>query len=273
MEPEPLTPNRILHDLQTRAMPGSVYCYGQVGSTMDLARELLADTADAQLPLLVTAEEQTAGRGRKGRPWSARSGQALLCSIGMRPAWLPPSRSVALVWLIAVALCEAVESETGLAARLKWPNDLLVPTSPATWGKAAGILIELSFSRTTIDRAIIGCGININDAPPPEAVRYPATQLSAAAGRPIDRLTFLRAWLRRLDNWYLRLQASAEEELFAAWQSRLHTLGQSVSIETERGIWQGHATAVTREGALVVRTADGRLQTVTAGDIGLLPSV
>lgn len=238
---------------------------------MDLARELLPTLAEAELPLLITAEEQTAGRGRMGRAWEAPAGSALLLSLALRPRWLAPERAVALVWMAAVALCEAVEQAAGVPAALKWPNDLLLPTPPADGhAKAAGILLELSFGGAGLESAVIGCGVNVSAAPPPGSTRYPATSVAAAAGRPVGRLALLQALLGRLDAWHAGLQAGEEERLFAAWRGRLHTLGRPASVETAGGPIVGLAEDVDRDGALIIRDGAGALHRVSAGDVGLL---
>lgn len=301
MDTAPLDAAAIAAGLGTREVPRTIRCHGTVGSTMDLARELLVQLADDQLPALVVADEQTAGRGRMGRPWVAPAGSALLASLALRPRWLAPHESVALVWLAAVALCEAVEDVTPLRPVLKWPNDLLVaadggsdagaipalshnqaPPAPAdqhprataqglAWAKAAGILLEMTLGAGGIEAAIIGCGVNVSAAPPPEATRYPATSLAAAAGAPVSRLALLRALLRRADAWHASLRAGGREALFGAWRARLITLGQRVRVETPADPVTGLAEDVDRDGALVVRDDAGRRQRVTAGDVGLAP--
>jgi BirA family biotin operon repressor/biotin-[acetyl-CoA-carboxylase] ligase len=245
-----------------------VRCYAQVGSTMDVARELLGSVADEELPLLVQADEQTSGRGRLGRPWVAPPGSALLCSLAIRPGWLAPERAISLVWMAGVALCDAVAEEAGVGAAMKWPNDLLVLT-PSGYAKAAGILLEASSGSQGIEWAIIGMGVNVSASPPPELTRYPASSLSAAAGRPVSRLGLLRALLRHLDRWHSRLIAGEERAMFEAWRRHLHTLGREVSVQLPQGTLVGQAEAVDASGALIIRDHAGALHTITTGDVGL----
>ncbi|MFQ3664400.1 MAG: biotin--[acetyl-CoA-carboxylase] ligase [Chloroflexaceae bacterium] len=280
-----LTPEAILRDLGTTILPGSVYCYDTVSSTMDLAREWLTTHVGERGPLLITAEVQTSGRGRLDRRWEAPAGTALLTSLALRPSWLALERGVTLVWMAAVALCEAIEAVTTLQATLKWPNDVLlpvrasVPAAPdddgsgprvqAGWAKTAGILLEVGLGIRNLNWAIIGCGVNVSAAPPPEALRYPATSITAAAGAPVARLELLRAFLRRLDHWYTGLSTGNEAALFAAWRTRLLTLGQEVYVETPDGPVTGRAEDVDETGALLVRDSAGSLHVVATGDVGL----
>lgn len=267
---ETLEPTTIAAGLRTATLPRAIRCHGAVGSTQDLARELLPTLDDTQLPLLVTADVQTAGRGRLGRRWEAPPGAALLLSLALRPAWLAPERGVALVWMASAALCEAVEQVAPVAASLKWPNDLLLPLGDGR-AKAAGILLEVSMGAGAIEWAIIGCGVNVSAAPPPAATRYPATSVAEAAGRPVDRLELLRALLRRLDHWHARLMAGEQAALHAAWRDRLSGIGEPVRVETGAGPIAGRAEGVDATGALLVRDPAGRLHTVTTGDVGLAP--
>lgn len=265
---ELLTPTAILAELRTAALPRTVVCHGTVGSTMDLARELLSGLDDAGLPLLITAEEQTAGRGRLGRRWEAPFGSALLLSLALRPTWLPPAQGTALVWMTAAALCEAVEATASVRAALKWPNDLLLPHGDG-WAKAAGMLLEVNLSTEGFAWAIIGCGVNVSAAPPPGATPYPATSVSAAADAPVSRLALLRALLERLDHWHERLRAGDHAGLFSAWEARLHSLGRPVQVSSPGGVVAGMAEGVGPDGALLIRDAAGVLHRVTTGDVGL----
>ncbi len=111
---------------------------------------------------------------------------------------------------VAVSLCQAVEATAFIRTGLKWPNDLLVTLEPGDeqLAKAAGILVELSLRSNSLAWTIVGCGINVNSSPPADAgLRYPATSLAASAGRPVDRLVLLRAFLRSFDAIYAELAA------------------------------------------------------------------
>ncbi len=268
-----LNPDTILHDLPVQTLPRRVLCYTQVSSTMDIAREHLRQQPPEVFPLLVQADEQLAGRGRMRRPWVGAPGQSLLFSLVLRPHWLQPTADViTLVWLAGVSLCEAIAATSTLQPRLKWPNDVLLPLpdQPDRMGKIAGILLESASSQQQVDWAIIGCGLNVNSSPSPDAsMRYPATSLTVAQGAPVARLHLLRAILTRMDSWYTRLQAGEREALFVAWRALLTTLGQQVTIDTGDGTLSGLAEAVESSGALNVRDKTGTLHVVTTGDIGV----
>lgn len=252
-------------------LPLTIHCYEQVGSTMDLARTAIATLPPNALPVLIVAEEQTAGRGRLGRRWIAPPGSALLFSLGLRPPAAITDTPTALIWLAAVALLETIETETPLRAGLKWPNDVLVQT-PNGWAKTAGILLEGGWDNGTLAWAIIGCGINVSAAPDPSATRYPATALTVAGAPHVDRLRLLQALLRRYDFWFRHLQTGDSYRLWQVWRSRLLTLGQIVTITTGSDTLSGEAVDVTHNGALMIRTASGAFRVVESGDVGLIGS-
>lgn len=275
--PEDLTPATISAGLATHNLPDEIICLAQVGSTMDVARDWLRNAPPAARSLLVQTDEQTAGRGRMGRPWTAPPASALLFSLAPRPPWLTPATTPTLIWLAATSLCAAIENETGLQARLKWPNDVLLPApdlaqtmqagSYAGWHKVAGVLIELGGGQPP-EWAIIGCGLNVSASPPLQAgLRYPATHLSRHTGRPVARLPLLRSIIRHCDAWYGRLADGDTASLFAAWRERLVTIGQTVEVQTAGGPLHGYAEDVEPDGALRLRAADGTLQIISHGDV------
>jgi BirA family biotin operon repressor/biotin-[acetyl-CoA-carboxylase] ligase len=278
-----LYPQAILHQLHTQTIPRRVLVYNQTGSTMDLAREHLRSASSEELPLLIVANEQTAGRGRLKRPWIAPSGSALLFSLAMRPDWIKPMYAPRLVWLAGVALCEGIHTATGLHAVLKWPNDVMIAYTPPdrphhqpTPHKVAGILLESGSSTHTLSWAILGCGINISASPPMQDTRYPSTHLTAASQAPVSRLAVLRGVLQRMDVWYTRMLAMPwdvasppHDPLFVAWRNLLITPGNHVQIETAGGIIAGYAEDVEPSGALRVCCADGVVHWVSSGDVGV----
>lgn len=269
--PDDLAPHAIQRDLPTNVIGRTLLRYERVGSTNDLVRERArAGRAEG---LVVLAEEQTAGRGRMGRGWSAPPGSSLLLSLLLRPAWMAPADAFTLTMLAGVALCEAVEQAAPAWAALKWPNDLMLAGGPGEpLRKAAGILSELEIADERVAWAVIGMGVNVNWAPEGivdgRDLRLVATSISAAAGRPVDRRALLRALLVRLDARYQALRRGRREELFISWRDRLATLGQAVQVRLPGGELQGIAEEVEYSGALRVRDAAGAVHTVLAGDVG-----
>jgi BirA family transcriptional regulator, biotin operon repressor / biotin---[acetyl-CoA-carboxylase] ligase len=207
--------------------------YRVTDSTNERARALAAEGAPHGT--LVTADEQTAGRGRQGRGWVAPAGAALLMSLVLRE----PSDALPLA--AAVAVCEALPVE----AEIKWPNDIWLHKA-----KVAGILVE---ARPQEGWAVLGIGVNVHEAPPLEHV----TSLASKIGT--DEL--LERLLLAIDAWLSR----PLPEVLAAWRSRDALLGHPVRWENGSGKGAG----IDETGALLVDTGSGRVA-LQAGEVHLL---
>lgn len=260
-----LTAAALSTGLNTRIVGRELELLPQVPSTNDLLRERAR--AGAAEGLVLISDEQTAGRGRRERKWDAPSGTALLLSALLRPTWLPASESFLLTMLAAVALADAVDEAAGIAAQLKWPNDLLLQAG-GEWRKAAGILVDLEVSGDMLAVAVLGIGLNVSWHPAPDQVQYPATSI-AAAGSQAGRHGLAQALLRNLDAGYSALQAGHKDELFARWRDLLLTLDRPVRVDFGDRSIQGIAEDVTPEGILLVRDAAGDIHRVLTGDVSL----
>jgi len=262
--PEPLHAHNLLHALAGLRFGHPVYVFQQIGSTNDEARRL----AQAQAPegLLVVAEEQTAGRGRAGRRWITPTGSALAFSLVLRPE-APPAQAARLTMLAGLAVCEGIEQAAGVPTALKWPNDVLLAGQ-----KVGGILVEAVSASDGTERlefAVVGIGINVETAPAAGKVDFPAIALKAHAGRPIERLSFLRAVLERLEARYPALMTPDPLPLHADWAARLVWLGEPVVAHTPGGDYAGQAESTDPDGALVIRLDSGEQVRVRAGDVRL----
>ncbi len=216
-------------------------------STNSRARELAG--AGAPGGTVVTAAEQTAGRGRQGRSWTAPAGSALLYSAIVRPL---ERRHALLPLAAAVATCEAAERlEGGVECRIKWPNDIWVAER-----KLAGILIE---ARPQEGWAVIGVGLNLTIAPgefPPE-LRETATSLSSAPSAGAARTALDES----LGTWV----GATADEILGAWQPRDALRGRQISWEGGSGVADG----VSEAGDLLVLVAGGDLVALGAGEVHL----
>jgi BirA family biotin operon repressor/biotin-[acetyl-CoA-carboxylase] ligase len=237
-----------------------VHVHATLGSTNDEAKRL----ADAGAPegALVLAETQTAGRGRQGRRWLTPPGTALALSLLLRPA-LEPQQAARVTMLAGVATCEALEQAAGVWPALKWPNDVLLDGR-----KAGGILVETGLSGERLDYVVVGIGLNVSAAPPPEAVMFPATAVEAVMGRPLDRVALLRAILERLEAGYADL-ASTNDRLYRAWRQRLVWVGERVVAQSAQGDYHGVMTGAAEDGALLLKLDSGEVVRIVAGDVSV----
>lgn len=251
----------------------------RTGSTNERARELAF--AGAPHGTLVTASEQTAGRGRQGRHWSAPAGSALLMSLLLRDA--PP--------LLPLLAAVAVSEVAGTRARIKWPNDVVVelaggggaggpaPSAGPSLAKLAGILVE---GRPQEGWAVLGIGLNVavrleqlpaelqpRAAGATPAGATPADATPADAGLPAATLGLepadVELLLARLIEALDRRLSEPADATLAAWRARDALRGREVAWAQGRG----RADGIDGEGRLVVALADGGHTTLGAGEVHL----
>ncbi len=254
-----LSPATIRDGLGTSFVGQQVAYWPQTGSTNEEARRLAGEGAPEGL--LVITEFQSAGRGRLDRDWVAPRGSSLLMSILFRPEFAA-HQAQRLTMICGLAVVDAIESQTGLHAGLKWPNDLVIEGA-----KVGGILTEIGLEGTRVDHAVVGIGLNVNLDPArlPAGLHMPATSLKHELGAQVARLPLLQVLLQRIEQRYLALQAGQSPH--QDWAARLVTLGKPVTVTSTGAVLEGIAEWVDLDGALLVRLADGRLERVLAGDV------
>jgi BirA family biotin operon repressor/biotin-[acetyl-CoA-carboxylase] ligase len=221
--------------------------YRVTDSTNTRARELVE--AGAPGGAVVTAREQTEGRGRQGRVWTAPEGKALLYSAVLRPL---DERHLLLPLSVPLAVCAAAEAlRPGAECQVKWPNDVWLEGR-----KLAGILIE---AKPQAGWAVIGVGLNLSIEPDefPDDLRQPAISLGAGATPEEAR----RALDAELGNWVF----APEEDVLSEWRRRDGLLGREVSWEDGSGV----AGGIDHRGNLVVVVPGGGRVSLGAGEVQL----
>ncbi len=252
--PEPLDWRRVARARAGARLGHRIIYYPSIGSTNTAARALAREGAPDGTVLL--ADEQTQGRGRHGRHWTAPPCTGLAVSVLLRPA--PDFPLYTLTMAAALAAGDAVRALTGPRCTLKWPNDVLIDGA-----KIGGILLELDEAEASWT-VVIGIGLNVNAAPDLPGVRA----LSAVTGAPIAREPLLIHLLERLEA-YVTLAAYEPATVRRLWRERLVTLGHPVRVQTPDDAFAGVALDVDAEGALLVRDSDGAVRAVHAGDVTL----
>ena len=232
--------------------PFDVEYHDSIGSTNDRARELATEGA---ADVAVLADEQVGGRGRLEREWTAPSG-GVWVSIVNRPT-VAPAQAPLFTLAASVATARAAR-EAGVDARIKWPNDVVVPLDDeGAYRKLAGILTEMEGETDRVEWLVVGIGVNANiDA---DGLPETATSIREEAG-DVDRRLFVQRLLEAFDD--LR---SDLESVVPAWRDLSLTLGQRVRVDRPAGEVVGEAVSITDSGALEVETDDGHV-TVSAGD-------
>ncbi|WP_274561613.1 biotin--[acetyl-CoA-carboxylase] ligase [Streptomyces spiramyceticus] len=238
-----------------------------VSATGSTNSDLAARAADLPEGAVLIAEEQTEGRGRLDRRWSAPARSGLFFSVLLKPAEVPVERWGWLPLLAGVAVATALSRSAGVDTALKWPNDLLVNVGGEE-RKAGGILAERTADGVGV---VVGIGINVSlsdkELPVPGA-----GSLLLAGAVSTDRDPLLRSVLRSLDKWYGDWRTAggdpAASRLQEAYAAGCATLGRTVRAELPGGrSLTGEAVAVDGHGRLVLATEEGMQQPVGAGDV------
>jgi BirA family biotin operon repressor/biotin-[acetyl-CoA-carboxylase] ligase len=235
--------------------------------------------------IVLGADHQLAGRGRRGRTWVAAPGRALLVSVLLRP----PSPAVDLVMpAAALAAVDAVARVTGTSPSIKWPNDLVARSGPGQpERKLAGLLAEAAWppgadaasgwrplSPSERVAVVVGLGLNVSSVDRPPDLAPIAVACDELGADDVTRQPILVAWLHALDRWYAdALELSGRERLWDAWRERSATLGRRVRVELGSEDVEGIATDVTATGQLIVRADDGTERTLAVGDVTHLRTV
>lgn len=221
---------------------------------LELAREGVPEG------VVIAADHQTAGRGRRGRTWSAPPGTSLLVSVLVRPP-IAVSLAHLVTSAAAVAAAEACQAVAGIEPSLKWPNDLVVEDASGT-RKLAGLLAESVVEAGLLEAVVVGMGMNVNwPSPLPTDLADSAVAVNGLVGHDVDRTALLVSWLTGFDRLLEALDLVA-----VRYRERCSTIGRQVRVELADGAVEGLAVDVTQEGHLLLETDTGPRE-LTVGDV------
>ncbi|MCF8033536.1 MAG: biotin--[acetyl-CoA-carboxylase] ligase [Desulfarculaceae bacterium] len=261
-EPPLVLPAMVEARLKDGSLGLPLYYFPEIDSTNLEARRRAENGAPHGACLV--AEHQSAGRGRLDRRWQSPKGSALLFSLILRPE-LGLGRIFALNNLVSLALCRALERHGGLAPTIKWPNDLYLEGR-----KLAGVLTEFTSRAESVDHAVVGVGLNVNQEPAWLAgLDQPGISLRAATGHAWHRAELLAWVLDELSGLYGQFVDGESEDLAQEYAQRSLILGMEVTVREGQNMRQGRATGFAPSGALLLEE-DGVVSPVHHGDVSLL---
>jgi BirA family biotin operon repressor/biotin-[acetyl-CoA-carboxylase] ligase len=240
----------------------TIYRLTTCPSTNDVAKTLAQGGAEDGT--VVVADEQTGGKGTKGRAWYSVSGMGLYASVILRPR---RSDIALLPALAGVAAAEAVSRSAGIRVRLKWPNDIV-------WRgkKLGGILTESAFHGDEVSYVIVGIGINVTHRSPdfPADIGLTATSIRLASKKPVDRLTLERALWESLGKWRDVFESGERSKIVRAFESRLaFRPGSRITVEQETGSFAATLRGLDDQARLVVEREGRTLRLSPAEIVGL----
>ncbi|HEY5107774.1 MAG TPA: biotin--[acetyl-CoA-carboxylase] ligase [Caulobacteraceae bacterium] len=244
-------------DVTTLKLP-PIEAFDEIDSTNAEARRRAE--AGERGPLWITAARQTAGRGRRGRGWETGLGNLAATCLFTTPK--PPAEAAQVSFVAALAVADLADAFVPPAiVSLKWPNDLLLGGR-----KAAGILVESGPAEAGGLWVAVGIGVNLARAP--LAADRPATAFCehrpAPAPKPLEALSVLAEAFER---WRMIWDNAGFAAIADAWTARAHGLGEACTARLSGESIVGIAEGLDGDGALRLRTADGTLRRITAGDV------
>jgi BirA family biotin operon repressor/biotin-[acetyl-CoA-carboxylase] ligase len=250
--------------INTKVIGKAIHSYDAPESTNMQAKEL-ADS-NAEDGTVVIAKIQIEGKGRQDRKWISPEG-GLWISVVLKPK-IPPQKATLVTLMAANAVSETL-SEYDLEAKIKWPNDVLIEGK-----KICGILTEAKTKENDIEYLILGIGINSNFelSELPEDIREVSTTIRHELNKDVILDELLHRLLVHIDMYYELLLASHFEKIIKTWKEKSDTLERHVKITTQKESLQGIAQDIDDTGALILKTDDGDIEKIFAGDCVYLRS-
>jgi BirA family biotin operon repressor/biotin-[acetyl-CoA-carboxylase] ligase len=258
--PDIVTPDLVRKRLRGSLFGKRVHHFFKTDSTNRVAMEL--GHAGEPEGAVILAEEQTAGRGRAGRVWQSERGAGLYVTLLLRPR-LAPVQAPLLTMLAGISVHSAIQAQGGLAAELKWPNDILL-----NGRKIGGILTEMHAEPSQVRFVIVGIGVNVNQEKFSGELGATATSLRKETGRLQSRLELLVKLLKQFEsdyNCFLREGPGYVVKRFELASDFAN--GKRVSVSTGTETYLATTAGLSTDGLLIVKRENGTMTTVLAGDV------
>lgn len=261
-KPNAVTEAEISEGLHTKWLGREIRYYDSVDSTNQQVKRL-ADQGAAH-GTLVTVESQTSGKGRRGRSWSSPAGTGVWMSFLLRPS-IDPNHASMLTLVAALAVCNAVRDMTGLAAKIKWPNDIVINGK-----KLCGILTEMSTEELSIHYVVVGIGVNVNQSSFPDEIKQRATSLKQEGGRDYSRAELVCRILEHFEHYYkVFLETEDLEGMSEEYNGKCVNAGQEVCVLNPGGEYTGVSLGIDSQGDLLVRRDGGRVEKISSGEVSV----
>lgn len=262
VEADLMVSETIQMQLQTRVMgQPAIHVFPKTDST-NLQAKILAGQGAAE-GTVVVADTQTHGRGRRGRTWFSPPGRSIYTSLILRPP-MAPFQAPQITLMTAVAVTKSLIRTTGLEAKIKWPNDILIKGR-----KVAGILTEISTEMDVVDYVVVGLGINVNsrrEEMPPE-IQEIATSIHIESGGDVSRPTLLCNLLKDFEACYEQLKGEGFGPIMDQWRTMTDIIGQRVYVDVLETRHTGTVTAVDDDGVLILKDDRGNHHRIFSGDV------
>jgi len=260
--PDILRSSEILFGLTTEYMGRNNEVFECISSTNEVAKQKALE--GAVNGSLFVAEMQTSGKGRLGKTWHSPAGSGLWMSLVLRPH-LDPEQLIKVTLVSGISVCLAIREVTGLDARIKWPNDIVVNGK-----KICGILTEMVAEQDCINCVIVGIGVNVNTSNFPNDISAIATSILIECGERYKRVRILHRVLETLEiNYEKFIVTGFNGDLLDEYKTLCINIGREVSFMIDGIMFCGIAKDIAPSGQLIVEADDGKMFTLKSGECSI----
>lgn len=260
-EPDLMNEVKLQSIRKTKWMGQEIKYFESIDSTNVRAKQL----AEEGYPngTLVVADQQTAGRGRRGRAWESPKGNSIFMTFLLKPE-ISPNNASMITLVAALAIAKAISEITGEEAKIKWPNDIVVNGK-----KVCGILTEMSAQFDYINHIVVGIGINVNTEQFPEEIEHMATSLKLEYQKNFQRANIIESVLEHFEEEYEKyLETQDLSALVNDYNRLLVNKGNVVKVLDPKEPFEGKAMGITPTGELIVDTWESR-KLVSSGEVSV----
>lgn len=259
--PDTLSESELKSIRRTEWIGEEIFYFPVIDSTNTKAKQLAEEGYPAGT--LVIAEQQDAGRGRRGRSWESPRGSGIFMTLMLKPDIRPDNASM-LTLVAALAVAEAIRKCTKRPAGIKWPNDIVMNGK-----KVCGILTEMSAQVDYVNHVVIGIGINVHNESFPEEMADRATSLYLETGEHCNRAALMEEVWEQFERYYeIFLQTEDLSGLVKEYEAHLVNMRQIVKVLDPKEPFEGKAMGITARGELMVDTWESR-RLVAAGEVSV----
>ena len=260
--PDLLTKEAVLSCMKEVRIPGELCCFESIDSTNEEAKR--RGEAGAPDGSVYVADNQTNGKGRRGRTWISPAGEDVFFTILLRPEL--PLSSVSMITLVAAsAVSEAIDKVTGLNSNIKWPNDIVLNRK-----KVCGILTEMNMEIDSVAYVVVGIGINVNRMEFREDIADMATSLKKESGHTVERAILLSEILSAFFRDYkLFLEEQNLSSFLEYYNQKLINVGREVRLIKKGEEIIRTAIGINDRGELIVRDDEGNTEHIFSGEVSV----
>ncbi len=256
-----LLPKEIERLLLNNSIAKEIIYFNSIDSTNNYAKK---EANKLEHGTIILAEQQIAGRGRRGREWLSPRGTGIWMSLVLKPD-IPPREGIKMTQIAAAAVCESIRNLTGLDALIKWPNDLVINNK-----KVCGILTEMAGELNEINYIVVGIGINVNMKNFPDEIKTIATSLFIESDKKIDRKDLVVNILKKFEELYKQYIKNLDlDETLSIIRRHSAILGKNIRIIQGKLEIKAKAVDINEEGLLLVEMEDGNKELISSGEVSI----